>query len=751
MKYPSLLLLLIILSYSPACAQKRKVVAIGSSTTEGQKATPLDSSWVARFNYYYKYQMDVLDSIYNLGVGGYTVYRGMPSGYSKTGRPTPDPAKNITKAFSLLKDLTIADNGVVIVNFPTNGYENYTITEVMNCLQIIYDSATRTGNRCYITTTQPRTSGAFGTSAIKKKLANIKDAIIARFGEAHTLNFWDGMYNPADTSILAIYSAGDNTHFNNAGHKELFNRVVAKNIFNLPLPSVDDYRSNVLPSGNWEVAANWQRWNGTKWIKATTTPPSNSELITILGGDVMTINSTLTINGDLTINKRSTVTATSHTINLKGDWTNNGTFTAGTGTVVFNGTAYQSITGTTQFNNITLAATGNIQLNGPTTINGMLTLTSGTFTGSSTYPLVLGSSATFSGGNETSFIMGPLKKSITAGATFIYPIGDSNNQRYRPATISNTGITDDWTVEYVGSNPTESSYPASSINSANIGSVSMFEFWNITPANAANHADITLTYNTGSYTSSDIGDVTSLMVAHWDSFNNRWDIPTGGGTISHTGSNTSGSVKVTNVTSFSPLTIGSLDEDSPLPVVWSSFTADRIDNTIVLNWRTAQEHNCSHFEIERSIDGRLFSNVGLRTAIGNSNTLQQYHFTDSEVSAHITYYYRLRQVDADGLSDYSSVVVAVANGKSNMRWAVWPNPIALQPLNIIALDKTTNNYTAIEVKITAPNGKEIFQHKGTLNELSLIVESFIHELSSGVYGIHLTDGRHSERYRLVRY
>ena len=129
----------------------------------------------------------------------------------------------------------------------------------MNSLQLIYDSATGTGNRCFITTTQPRTDGIFNTSDVKRKLADIKDSIINRFGIANTLNFWDGMYNPEDTSILDKYSSGDMIHFNNAGHRELFDRVVAKNIFNLPvwyskssgsLNNLATWGSNTDGSGN---------------------------------------------------------------------------------------------------------------------------------------------------------------------------------------------------------------------------------------------------------------------------------------------------------------------------------------------------------------------------------------------------------------------------------------------------------------------------------------------------------------------
>jgi hypothetical protein len=211
--------------------------AIGSSTTGGTGAYPADSSWVRRFSYYYKTQQSVIDSAYNRGVGGYSCYKGMPSTYvPPAGRPGPDPNNNITRALSDLSGLPDPSHGVIIINYPSNEYTSFTIEEIMFCLQTMYDKAVGAGHRCFVTTTQPRTDGVFGTSENKRKLAVIKDSIINRFGTDNVLNFYDGMYNPADTTIKAIYSAGDNIHYNNAGHRILFERVVAKDVFNLALP-----------------------------------------------------------------------------------------------------------------------------------------------------------------------------------------------------------------------------------------------------------------------------------------------------------------------------------------------------------------------------------------------------------------------------------------------------------------------------------------------------------------------------------
>jgi hypothetical protein len=237
MKTFYLAVLLVMGSYS-ALSQK-KMVAIGSSTTAGQGTFPLDSSWVNRFNHYYKYVQHVLDSTYNLGVGGYSCYKGMPNNYvPPPNRPGPDPSHNVSLAVTFLSSLSNGIDGTIIVNYPTNGYDTFTVAEVMSSLQLIYDSATKKGYACYVTTTQPRSDAAnhFNNSAAKRKLAVLKDSILNRFG-SHAIDFYTGMINPADSTIAARYSAGDSIHYNNAGHGELWNRVLAKDVPNLgPLP-----------------------------------------------------------------------------------------------------------------------------------------------------------------------------------------------------------------------------------------------------------------------------------------------------------------------------------------------------------------------------------------------------------------------------------------------------------------------------------------------------------------------------------
>jgi hypothetical protein len=90
-----------------------------------------------------------------------------------------------------------------------------------------------------------------------------------------------------------------------------------------------------------------------------------------------------------------------------------------------------------------------------------------------------------------------------------------------------------------------------------------------------------------------------------------------------------------------------------LPVDLLSFTGQyNQDNSVTLKWSTGSEFNSDHFVLERSFDTENFEHVGIVSAYGNSNTVQDYDFIDEDLSdapADIVYY-RLTQFDLDGKS-----------------------------------------------------------------------------------------------------
>ena len=113
----------------------------------------------------------------------------------------------------------------------------------------------------------------------------------------------------------------------------------------------------------------------------------------------------------------------------------------------------------------------------------------------------------------------------------------------------------------------------------------------------------------------------------------------------------------------------------PLPVILSRFTAQLAGNNQVrVNWATSLEINCSHYIVERSVDGRMFQQAARIAGGGNSSVELNYTITDdiSGLGANIIYY-RLRQVDLDGKNNVSRVA-SVRVKKATSDFVVAPNP-----------------------------------------------------------------------------
>ena len=112
---------------------------------------------------------------------------------------------------------------------------------------------------------------------------------------------------------------------------------------------------------------------------------------------------------------------------------------------------------------------------------------------------------------------------------------------------------------------------------------------------------------------------------------------------------------------------------SPLPVVWLSFTGNRMPNgTVQLNWSTATELNNSHFEVEKTSDGKTFTKIDQIKGNGTTNKISKYAYTDKQPGTSAVYY-RLKQVDFNSKFEYSKLVAVkgIANttttsgGKNN--------------------------------------------------------------------------------------
>ncbi|WP_375584610.1 T9SS type A sorting domain-containing protein [Cyclobacterium xiamenense] len=110
-----------------------------------------------------------------------------------------------------------------------------------------------------------------------------------------------------------------------------------------------------------------------------------------------------------------------------------------------------------------------------------------------------------------------------------------------------------------------------------------------------------------------------------------------------------------------------------LPLRWGRFEGKPCGSSNCLSWETLQEKNTSHFVIERSTDGAVWTALDETiSSSGNSNARVHYQAVDSSFESMWTYY-RIKQVDLDGAFGYSEVI-RISNSPDSDFVRPFPNP-----------------------------------------------------------------------------
>ena len=176
--------------------------------------------------------------------------------------------------------------------------------------------------------------------------------------------------------------------------------------------------------------------------------------------------------------------------------------------------------------------------------------------------------------------------------------------------------------------------------------------------------------------------------------------------------------------------------DGYLPLDFLTFTGVMVDKNVQLNWTTANEVNTSHFEVERSANGREFDAIGKVVSTGaNSNLRHSYSFDDATAS-NVTadqLYYRLKQVDKDGRYKYSSVIAVKKNAGTFE--VVVVNPTKDRAL----LQVKTNRAETIEIQLFNLSGQRIAIQNTQLSAGTNAI-SIGENLSKGTYILSVVTG-----------
>ncbi len=178
----------------------------------------------------------------------------------------------------------------------------------------------------------------------------------------------------------------------------------------------------------------------------------------------------------------------------------------------------------------------------------------------------------------------------------------------------------------------------------------------------------------------------------------------------------------------------------PLPIKLESFTGRNTGSTNQLNWKTAEEHNFSHFELQRSADGLTFDKLAAITGLGNALG-GKYSYTD-ERPFEGKNLYRLRMVDKDGKGTLSDVVTLSVKSGTGLSVNVYPNPVK-QQLHVTVTGKQGNGSRLLVMDIV---GKTVYT--ATLSSNTADVD--MSALPSGIYIIKYMDDTHTSITKVTK-
>ncbi len=140
-----------------------------------------------------------------------------------------------------------------------------------------------------------------------------------------------------------------------------------------------------------------------------------------------------------------------------------------------------------------------------------------------------------------------------------------------------------------------------------------------------------------------------------------------------------------------------------LPVNFTNVKAYEKGNAIQVEWNLGNEQSVKQYEVEKSIDGRSFTQAGIQ-AVRTISSASNYQFVDATPNTGNNYY-RIKAIENGGLYKYSQVV-NVKTGKSNSDIRVYPNPVKGKLLNVQFVNQPKGKYAIMLINNL---GQEVYR------------------------------------------
>lgn len=393
------------------------------------------------------------------------------------------------------------------------------------------------------------------------------------------------------------------------------------------------------------------------------------------------------------------------------DLINNGNFTTGNSMISFTGNASSSISGSqpTRFSEIEINKTNNssVLLQKAITVTQRIRFASG-FLNLNGFNADLGTTGHLDGEQENTRITG------SNGGEIIFNVSLNSPTGSNPA---NLGV-------FISSGQNLGNViikrgHQSQVNGSGLGN-SISRYYDIVPDNNTN-LNATLRFR---YIDGELNGFNENSILFFESQNNsNWTSL--GFTFRDVVANF---VEKTAISSFGRFTLSGAGD--VLPARFILFNAKCEGNKTLLTWKTSQEQNSSHFDIERSVDGSRWIVISNLPAAGNSTIERSYSLTDNNSLQNS--FYRIVEYDLNGNLRYSIVLRSSCTSTDEV-FSLWPNPVHDKMfINIVA-----SNESQAMIKVFDSKGAFVKQQKATVlqgsNQLSMDMGS----LANGIYTLSI--------------
>ena len=358
------------------------------------------------------------------------------------------------------------------------------------------------------------------------------------------------------------------------------------------------------------------------------------------------------------------------------------------------------------------------------TINGSLFLTSGIYSGN----IHLANPNAIITSSADSYVAGNINRSVNASGNYNFPVGSST--RYSSVTIQLNNISGPTNITASFTNTIDGIAPNTTAGSQKVTQLLDAGIWSLTPDIALSAGNYSITLQGTGFTNQ-VADASQYVVVKRANAADSWGFYGDNGTAIQS----SGIITATagNIAGFSNFAIGiaSGPVATTLPVKLLSFSAEKRNNTVLLQWQTTAELNNDHFDIQHSTDGKNWHTAGHVSAANTQSS--SYSFVHKTPVAGANYY-RLQQVDKDGRKTISHTLKLIFdNTNSNLR--VYPNAV------------TANNFTIdMGKEINSPVNYTLYTINGTSIQTGTIHTRyqqvyFRGAATAGIYILKTYDGR----------